>query len=248
MKNVVSSYSEHWLAIIGVTFICCVMFFPGGIWGSAAQGAIGVQGAAMTVLRLDHLNKSFGSLVVTDDVNLTVAAGERHVIIGPNGAGKTSLINQIGGQLAARAPAASSLEGPRHHRLAAGPDQPHGRGAHVPAQQPVPESQRDRESAARAGRSRRGNPLDFFTPVGRDKDSGRARRGPDGAGASRRRRRAPARAICPTASSASSKSAWRSPASPSLLLLDEPTSGMSPAETARMIELIASAAAHACRS
>jgi branched-chain amino acid transport system permease protein len=34
MKNVVSSYSEHWLAIIGVTFICCVMFFPGGIWGA----------------------------------------------------------------------------------------------------------------------------------------------------------------------------------------------------------------------
>ena len=34
MKNVVSSYSEHWLAIIGIAFICCVMFFPGGIWGS----------------------------------------------------------------------------------------------------------------------------------------------------------------------------------------------------------------------
>ena len=33
MKNVVSSYSEHWLAIIGTTFICCVMFFPGGILG-----------------------------------------------------------------------------------------------------------------------------------------------------------------------------------------------------------------------
>lgn len=34
MKNVVSSYSEHWLTIIGATFICCVMFFPGGIWGT----------------------------------------------------------------------------------------------------------------------------------------------------------------------------------------------------------------------
>ncbi len=34
MKNVVSSYSEHWLAIIGVTFIFCVMFFPGGLWGA----------------------------------------------------------------------------------------------------------------------------------------------------------------------------------------------------------------------
>jgi branched-chain amino acid transport system permease protein len=34
LKNVVSSYSEHWLSIIGITFICCVMFFPGGLWGA----------------------------------------------------------------------------------------------------------------------------------------------------------------------------------------------------------------------
>jgi branched-chain amino acid transport system permease protein len=37
MKNVVSSYSEHWLAIIGIIFISCVMFFPGGIWGTLRQ-------------------------------------------------------------------------------------------------------------------------------------------------------------------------------------------------------------------
>ena len=55
--------------------------------------------ASRDVLRVEHLNKSFGSLVVTDDVSLAIAPGERHVIIGPNGAGKTSLVNQIGGQL-----------------------------------------------------------------------------------------------------------------------------------------------------
>ena len=54
----------------------------------------------MIALRIDRLNRSFGSLVVTDDVSLDIVAGERHVIIGPNGAGKTSLVNQIGGQLA----------------------------------------------------------------------------------------------------------------------------------------------------
>ena len=37
MKNVASSYSEHWLTIIGVIFICCVMFFPGGIWGTVEK-------------------------------------------------------------------------------------------------------------------------------------------------------------------------------------------------------------------
>ena len=53
----------------------------------------------MNILRIDRLNKSFGSLTVTDDVSLAVGEGERHVIIGPNGAGKTSLINQVGGQV-----------------------------------------------------------------------------------------------------------------------------------------------------
>jgi branched-chain amino acid transport system ATP-binding protein len=53
----------------------------------------------MSVLRIEYLNKAFGSLVVTDDFNLVLPGGERHVVIGPNGAGKTSLINQIGGQL-----------------------------------------------------------------------------------------------------------------------------------------------------
>jgi branched-chain amino acid transport system ATP-binding protein len=53
----------------------------------------------MSLLKIEHLNKAFGTLVVTRDLTLEVAEGERHVIIGPNGAGKTSLINQIGGQL-----------------------------------------------------------------------------------------------------------------------------------------------------
>jgi branched-chain amino acid transport system ATP-binding protein len=49
------------------------------------------------VLRLEGLSKSFGSLLVTDNVSLEVMPGELHALIGPNGAGKTSLINQISG-------------------------------------------------------------------------------------------------------------------------------------------------------
>ena len=66
--------------------------------GHAATGS-GAEAVDMSVLRTDQLCRSFGSLVVTNRINLTVEHGERHVIIGPNGAGKTSLINQIGGQL-----------------------------------------------------------------------------------------------------------------------------------------------------
>ncbi len=51
------------------------------------------------LLKLDYLRKSYGSLVVTRDVCLEIDAQERHVIIGPNGAGKTSLLHQIGGQV-----------------------------------------------------------------------------------------------------------------------------------------------------
>jgi branched-chain amino acid transport system ATP-binding protein len=45
------------------------------------------------------LHKSFGGLVVTSAVNLTVEPGERRLIIGPNGAGKTTLFNLITGEL-----------------------------------------------------------------------------------------------------------------------------------------------------
>ena len=51
------------------------------------------------VLRLEKLRKSFGGLLVTDEVTLDVVPGELHAIIGPNGAGKTTLINQIAGTL-----------------------------------------------------------------------------------------------------------------------------------------------------
>jgi branched-chain amino acid transport system ATP-binding protein len=53
----------------------------------------------MSALRVANLYKAFGRLVVTNNINLAVETGERHAIIGPNGAGKTSLLNQIGGQL-----------------------------------------------------------------------------------------------------------------------------------------------------
>jgi len=55
---------------------------------------------AEPVLRIENLAKNFGGLRVTDDVTLEVMPGELHAVIGPNGAGKTTLINQISGLLA----------------------------------------------------------------------------------------------------------------------------------------------------
>ena len=45
------------------------------------------------------LDKSFGSLVVARDIQLSLPQGERYALIGPNGAGKTTLINLITGML-----------------------------------------------------------------------------------------------------------------------------------------------------
>jgi branched-chain amino acid transport system ATP-binding protein len=51
------------------------------------------------LLDIAALSKSFGSIVVADHLDLTVAAGEAVGIIGPNGAGKTTLFNLIAGTL-----------------------------------------------------------------------------------------------------------------------------------------------------
>jgi branched-chain amino acid transport system ATP-binding protein len=45
------------------------------------------------------LNKSFGSLVVANDIEIALPRGVRYALIGPNGAGKTTLINLMTGML-----------------------------------------------------------------------------------------------------------------------------------------------------
>jgi len=53
------------------------------------------------MLEIRDLRKSFGSLVVSDGITLSVAAGAREAVIGPNGAGKTTLFNLLSGELRA---------------------------------------------------------------------------------------------------------------------------------------------------
>lgn len=52
-----------------------------------------------TILSLQQLSKSFGGLQVIEDITLQVSIGERIGLIGPNGAGKTTLFNMIAGDL-----------------------------------------------------------------------------------------------------------------------------------------------------
>ena len=52
-------------------------------------------------LQIEDLRKSFGKAEIMRGVNLSITAGERHAIIGPNGAGKSTLFNLITGRFPA---------------------------------------------------------------------------------------------------------------------------------------------------
>jgi branched-chain amino acid transport system ATP-binding protein len=49
-------------------------------------------------LELRQVHKSFGRTPIINGVDLAIAKGERHAIIGPNGAGKSTLFNLISGR------------------------------------------------------------------------------------------------------------------------------------------------------
>jgi branched-chain amino acid transport system ATP-binding protein len=49
-------------------------------------------------IELVDVHKSFGAMKIIRGVSLAVPAGERHAIIGPNGAGKSTLFNLISGR------------------------------------------------------------------------------------------------------------------------------------------------------
>jgi len=54
----------------------------------------------MGILQVQNVNKSFGGLKALNNVNLNITEGTVHAVIGPNGAGKSTLLNVCVGRLA----------------------------------------------------------------------------------------------------------------------------------------------------
>jgi len=59
-----------------------------------------MTGADGVLLETERLTRSFGSLVAVNGVSLVIRRGELRSIIGPNGAGKTTLFRLISGEMA----------------------------------------------------------------------------------------------------------------------------------------------------
>src|SRR6195952_6061539 len=55
--------------------------------------------AADPAIELRNVEKSFGVTKIIQNMSLTVAKGERHALIGPNGAGKSTTFNLISGYM-----------------------------------------------------------------------------------------------------------------------------------------------------
>lgn len=79
----------------------------------------------MSLLAVEKLGKSFDGLQVLKDVSFAVQPGQRHVIIGPNGAGKTTVFKCVTGLLPADA-GSVTIDGrdvtglPTHSRVSLG--------------------------------------------------------------------------------------------------------------------------------
>jgi ABC-type branched-subunit amino acid transport system ATPase component len=126
MRDTLSSWTQNWLIYFGVIFIAFVMFSPNGIvgvWGrlrgrarraalapalapagpppAAAAATPGGAADGEILLEVHGLSKRFGALAAVDGVSFRVRRGELSSIIGPNGAGKTTLFNLLTGLLPA---------------------------------------------------------------------------------------------------------------------------------------------------
>ena len=187
------------------------------------------------LLAIEGLARNFGALSALAGVTLAVTPRERRAIIGPNGAGKTTLFNVITGQLAPSAGRilfdGKPVEGLPPHALAR-----RGIGRSFQRTNLFPKLTVQENLRLAAAADGRGS-YDLFGSVERlGAPLARARAAADAVGLAGR--------LAEPAGSLSYGEQRQLEvgvvlaAAPKLMLLDEPTAGMSPEETARMTRML----------
>ncbi|MCP1335732.1 ABC transporter ATP-binding protein [Futiania mangrovi] len=191
----------------------------------------------MGILEVRNVSKRFGGLQALNNVNLTVEQGSVHAIIGPNGAGKSTLLNCFVGRLT---PDTGSVMFDGHSLLGAKPHQINQFGVSRVFQTPeiftdltVLENVMIPTFAKRDGAYKL-NPLARVSQETEVRDHAEAtlsdvglldKRKMVASSLSRGDKRRLEMAMCLAQD-------------PKLLLLDEPTAGMSRADTNRTIDLL----------
>jgi branched-chain amino acid transport system ATP-binding protein len=187
-------------------------------------------------LAIEGLRRSFGALTALDGVSLSVAPRERRAIIGPNGAGKTTLFNLITGHLSPSAGRilfdGAPITGlPPHTVARRGISRSFQRTNLFPR---LPVRENLRLAAAARGR---GN-YDLLRSVERLWVPGERARGAAEAVGLTDRLDVPAGALS-YGEQRQLEIGIALATDPTILLLDEPTAGMSPEETHDMTALLA---------
>src|SRR5262245_31073825 len=189
----------------------------------------------MATLEVRELTKHFGGVLATDRLDLSVEPGEIHAVIGPNGAGKTTLVNQVTGELACDAgrilfDGHDITRAPIHARARLG----------VSRSYQITQVFRDLsvfQNVVIAAQARLVHCFQFWEPAERDQ------RLTDPALHALRRVGLEHRTLLPVTTLAHGELrqlelAMALVTDPKLLLLDEPTAGMSPGETEKIVALL----------
>ena len=182
--------------------------------------------ADMSILATEQLAKRFGGVIATENVDLSVREGELRCIIGPNGAGKSTLFALLcgihspdAGRIFLRGRDITRLQSFQRVRLGVGLTFQTNRVFHsLSVRQNLEAPMR----AARAGRTERADEhyRSALSAFGLDEDS-----------------KLPAREL-PHHQLQWLEIAMVLASGPDVLLLDEPTAGMSPEETSQTAQLL----------